>query len=476
MSAQEQLQIALDHHKSGRLAEAEDIYRAILKDNPDDANALNLLGSLAGELGRYDEAITLLKKAAAIGPTHAQFHGNLGALYQKLYRYDKAIASLRTAVALRPDYAVAHQNLGNAYLAVSDLKNAEMDLRKAVALAPTWDAAQNDLGCVYRQLGKLDQAAAQFKAAHQVNPNYPDANWNLALIDLLLGNFDAGWKGYEWRTKCPGITIRRDIAQPRWTGGDIRGKTILLHAEQGFGDTFQFIRYAPMVAERGATVIVESQPDLVNVLQSVRGISQIIPFGQPTPAFDAHSPLMSLPLAFGTTLQSIPATTPYIDASPERIADWSRRLGPHAKKRLGLAWFGRPTHPDDRRRSIPLQQFAPFQEIESAQFVSLQINPPGSLLPGLDLKDFSADLHDFQDTAALIANLDLVISVDTAVAHLAAAMNKPVWLLLPFIPDWRWLLNRGDSPWYPSMKLFRQPSLGDWTSVIANVADALRAA
>jgi Flp pilus assembly protein TadD len=474
MNEREELQIALEHHKSGRLADAEAIYRAILRKNPADANALNLLGSLAAQSGRSDEAVALLKKAVALGPGHAQFHGNLGAIYQKLQRYEQAIDSLRTATSLKPDFAAAHENLGNAYLAVSDLKNAEIELREAAILAPSWDVPQNSLGCVYRQLGKLDQAAEHFNTARSLNPNYAEANWNLALLELLRGNFEAGWKGFEWRTKCAGIIMRRDITQPRWTGGDLRGKTILLHAEQGFGDTLQFIRFVPLVAERGATVIVESQPDLVHVLKGVKGISQIIPFGEPTPPFDVHTPIMSLPLAFGTTLQTIPAATPYISASPDRIADWSGRLAPRPKRRVGLAWSGRPTHPDDRRRSISLQQFAPFVQIKSAQFVSLQTMPPGSLAPGLELSNFSSELRDFQDTAALIASLDLIISVDTAVAHLAGAMNKPVWLLLPFIPDWRWLLNRTDTPWYPSMKLFRQPALGDWASVIADVAGALQ--
>jgi Flp pilus assembly protein TadD len=473
MTEREQVQIALDHHKAGRFAEAEATYRQILAVNPNEANALNLLGSLAAQLGRYDEALDLMNKAVTLGPSHAQFHANIGAVYQKLNRYEEAIKSLRTAVALNPNLPAAHQNIGNAWLSVSDLKNAEIAFQKAIALVPRWDAAHNDLGRVYRHLGKLNQAESQFKLACTINPNYAEANWNLSLLDLLRGNFESGWRGFEWRAKCPGVALRRELLEPRWSGEDIGGKTILLHAEQGFGDTFQFIRYAPLVAQRGAKVIVESQPDLVNVLKSVPGITEIIPFGEPHPPYDVHIPLMSLPLLFGTTLESIPANIPYITARPDRVSDWSIRLGATDRRRVGLAWFGRSTHADDRRRSILLELFAPFADIKSAEFVSLQTAPASSIPSGLNLHDFSAELRDFQDTAALIANLDLIISVDTSVAHLAGAMNKPVWLLLPFIPDWRWLLDRNDTPWYPSMKLYRQMSIGDWGRVIAKIADAL---
>jgi Flp pilus assembly protein TadD len=478
MTSMQQLQIAVAHHQANRLREAETIYRQILAQDPNNANALNLLGTLAGQIGRHDAAIQLISKAIALQPKIPQFHGNLGAIYLNLQRHDQAIASLKSAVALDPKMTEAHQNLGNAYLAVAQYDQAATEFRKAITLAPHWAEPHNSLALSFRHQGKYDEAVAEFHKALANDPNHANAHWNLSLTELRLGNFESGWRRMEWRIKCPSVPMHRNLLKPQWTGSDIRSQTILLHAEQGYGDTLQFIRYAPLVADRGANVIVESPPDLVNILAGVKGISQIIPLGQPLPAFDIQIPLMSLPLVFQTTLQTIPAQIPYLSAPPDRIANWSHRLGPPTQKRIGLVWAGRAEHPEDHRRSIRLADFAPLAEFNSAQFFSLQKGPAAAQAasppPGLNLEDFSAELNNFVDTGALIANLDLIITVDTAVAHLAAAMNKPVWMLLPFIPDWRWLLNRTDTPWYPTMKLFRQPRDRDWPAVIANIAATLR--
>jgi hypothetical protein len=308
--------------------------------------------------------------------------------------------------------------------------------------------------------------------------DYAEAHWNLALTLLLNSNLPEGWREFEWRLKIPEIVAPRDFSQPGWNGSDLRGKTILVHDEQGFGDAIQFARYLPMVAERGGNIILGCARETAGLFQTMPAIGRVLTSGQPMPGFDAHVPLLSLPLMFGTTLSTIPAKVPYLTAPAEGVENWRRKIGAgDGRVRVGLAWAGRPTHKNDPRRSMRLDQFAPLANIKSVCFYSLQkgeaarqsASPPA----GMQWVDWTDDLHDFADTAGLVANLDLVICVDTAVAHLAGAMGKPVWVLLPFVPDWRWLLNRDDSPWYPTMRLFRQSTAGDWDGVIQRVGTAL---
>ncbi len=296
---------------------------------------------------------------------------------------------------------------------------------------------------------------------------------------MLLGDLATGWKEFEWGRKSPRVTIPRQFTQPRWKGEELSGKTILLYAELGSGDTIQFIRYARMVAKRGGKAIVECQPGLETLLRSMTEIHQVFPEGHPLPPFDVQCPMMSLPLEFGTTLETIPADIPYLAPPPDRIAAWREKIGDHSDhQNVGLVWAGRPDHKNDRQRSMRLEQFAPLAEIKSIRFHSLQKGPAAAQAdappPGMDLTNWTKDLHDFTETAALIANLDLLISVDTSVAHLAGAIGKPVWVLIPFVPDFRWMLNRNDTPWYPTLKLFRQKALRDWTGPIADVTRALR--
>ena len=306
-----------------------------------------------------------------------------------------------------------------------------------------------------------------------LSPDNAVFHWNLSLALLLSGNFEEGWKEYEWRQKVKDFP-NRIVSQPLWDGSDIAGQTILLQAEQGYGDTIQFIRYASMVAQRGANVIVSCQNELTSLLKKVDGIHHVAGYHEPIPEFDVYCPLLSLPLIFHTTVESIPAHVPYIKPEPSLFQHWRAKIQNHVSRlKIGLVWAGR------EQRSCPLELFTPLAEIHYSTFYSLQKgeaaeqakNPP----EGMKLIDYTEDIHDFSDTAAFIENLDLVISVDTAVAHLAGALGKPVWTLLPFVPDWRWLLNRDDSPWYPTMRLFRQPSPGDWESVIARIAQDLTA-
>ena len=445
-SIAESLNIALQHHQAGRLQEAEAIYRQILQVHPNHPGAHHLLGMIAYQVGRYDVAVEYVKRAIALNPAVAEFHNNLGTVYLDQGLSDQALVHLNKALQLQPDYVEAHYNLGNAL----------------------------------RDQGKFEAAMAQYRRALRHNPDYAGAHWNLSLVLLLTGNFKDGWQEYEWRWEADvGKPWKRDFPQPLWDGTDLSGKTILLHAEQGFGDTLQFIRYAPLVAKHGAQVIIECQPEMKSLLQSVEGVTRLAAKGEPLPDFDVHAPLLRLPMAFETMLDTIPTQVPYITADPERAAVWRRRIaGKRNTFKVGLAWSGNPTQGNDRNRSCSLAMYAALGRVRDVAFYSLQkgeaAKQTASPLDGMALIDFTGDLHDFADTAALMSNLDLIISVDTSVAHLAGAVGKPVWTLLTFAPDWRWLLEREDCPWYPTMRLFRQERPGDWPGAVARAAEALQ--
>jgi hypothetical protein len=306
-----------------------------------------------------------------------------------------------------------------------------------------------------------------------------EAHWNEALLRLLTGDFSRGWAKYEWRWRNESLALStRNFSQPLWLGAEaIDGKTILLHSEQGLGDTIQFCRYVPLVAARGARVILEVERPLHEIMTNLAGATEVISKGDALPDFDFHCPLLSLPLAFGTHLETIPSLTSYLRAPGQTLKHWQARLGPKARPRIGLVWSGRPAHKNDQNRSISLRSLLPLLDIE-ATFVSLQkdvrSDDAAVLKECNDVLHFGDELKDFSDTAALILQLDLVISVDTSVAHLAGALGEPVWILLPYNPDWRWLLDRDDSPWYPSARLFRQQQIGNWAGVIDQVKNELR--
>jgi tetratricopeptide (TPR) repeat protein len=341
---------------------------------------------------------------------------------------------------------------------------------------PDFAEAHLNRGNALQELKRHAEAVTSYERAIMARPDYVDAHYNEALSRLLVGDFERGWEENEWRWETDQLRDgKRFFKQPLWLGkSDIAGKTILLHAEQGFGDTIQFCRYVPMVAERGARVIVEVQEPLKRLMSGLSGTTQLVARGEPLPDFDIHCPLFSLPLAFGTRLETIPSAVPYLRASPQAVADWGARLGPKHRPRIGLAWSGRPI---PRDRSIPLGSLLPFLDV-NATFVSLQkevtLEDAKILNERSDLLHFGDALKDFADTAALIANLDLVISIDTSVANLAGALAAPLWVMLLFTPDWRWLLDRDDNPWYPTARLFRQDDTHTWDSVIARVQTALR--
>ncbi len=346
----------------------------------------------------------------------------------------------------------------------------------AIALRRGYAEAYNNSGAALYLLKRYDEARANFDQALARDANYADAHWNKAQLTLLQGDFAQGWAEHEWRWKMSAVNhAAPDFAQPLWRGDAVlAGKTILLHSEQGLGDTIQFCRYAPLIAARGARVILEVQKPLKRLLTGLPGVADIIVSGEPRPPFDFHCPLMSLPLAFGTRLETIP---PSCLPVPENVAaHLATRVEHDNRRRIGLVWSGNANHKRDRDRSIPLRALLPLLEID-ATFVSLQKEVRASdaviLKERNDILDLSEGLGDFSDTAALISKLDLVITVDTSVAHLAGAMAKPVWLLLSDVPDWRWLLDRDDSPWYPTARLFRQDAACDWNAVVARVRDAL---
>jgi tetratricopeptide (TPR) repeat protein len=336
----------------------------------------------------------------------------------------------------------------------------------------------NDLGTALRDLGRLDDAEAAYRRAIASKPEVGSSHWNLALLLLLRGRMEQGWKEYEWRRAVKESGWQRlgehhpSLAQPRWDGSAAAGKRLYIYSEQGFGDTIQFVRYLPMVQRTGARIILGCQTALVQLLQHLEGVEQCLPFSQPPPPFDAHCPLMSLPLVFGTTLQTIPADVPYLKADAGKLEKWKERLGGGTERKIGLAWAGRRV--PDPRRSIPSSQLAWLSDAANVRWISLQKDRADGPPPGMAINDWTAELADFSETAALIGNLDLVITIDTAVAHLAGAMGKPVWMLLPFNPNWRWMLDRSDSPWYPTMRLFRQEKRGDWNGPVERILQELK--
>lgn len=450
---------------------------AILRPGPDAATHYALGVMLQGK-NYLDEAIDHYQRAIRIAPGFVAAYYNLGVAFQNKNLLDEAVTCYRRTIELTPDNADAYHNMGVALKENAQLEEALHCLQKALELKPDYANAHYNIGNTLVAMGQYNEAMNSYRKAVGLKEDYAEAHWNIALLNLLFGNFKAGWEGYEWRWKLDGILSRRDFSRPLWDGSDIKGRTIFLNAEQGLGDTIQFIRYAPMVADKGAKVIIECQKELISLLNNMPGVERIIAGGDPLPDFDVHCPLQTLPSIFGTTIENIPAGASYLAVDPAVIRKWSDRIGSHdAGIKVGLAWSGDPELRDDRNRSCRLETFSALSRFGKVAFYSLQKgrgeeqakNPP----EGMRLLDFTDEIEDFSDTAALIQNLDLVISVDTAVAHLAGALGKPVWVLLPFVPDWRWMLNREDSPWYPTIRLFRQPTSGAWGSVIENVANEL---
>lgn len=600
-------------HQSGKLEQAEPIYRQVLRANPQHVDTLNLLGVLLSQLGKNDQAVDFLTQAIHRKPDWAEPHNNLSVVFKALGMADEAVNagrqavrinpryheaysnlgnalqlqgkgqeavdSYRQALQIKPDYASAHFNLGNALRRLGDLPGAADSYRQAIRCQPNLAQAHANLGIVLQEQGSLPEAVASCRRALQINPHQPesriclgnilkeqgkleeaadcyqellrfkpdyfeaqsnrgvvlkdlgrleesvacfhqalrlcpeatdvhnnlgnalkerglleeslscfqqalrlkpdsiDAHWNRSLAWLLLGDYEKGWPEYEWRRQLKGFPIR-SFPQPAWNGAHLAGRTILLHAEQGVGDTLQFIRYAPLVKERGGTVLFQCPPLLVRTLASCPGIDRLIPEGEEVPPFDVQTPLLSLPAIFQTTLATVPQHVPYLFPEADLVDRWRQKLEDCRGFKIGLVWQGNPRYRSDRHRSIPLIQFAPLGRLPGVELFSLQKGSASEQVPEVSdqfrIVDLADQLDDFAQTAAVMKNLDLVITVDTAVAHLAGALGVPVWVLLRFAPDWRWLMHRPDSPWYPTMRLFRQEKRGDWQPVLQSVIEAVK--
>jgi len=597
---------AVDHHLAGDLDCAEDRYHRILRRDPDNPGVLHLLGALAHQRGRDDEAVDLLRRAIAVDDSVAEFHNTFGAVLHALGRSDESLNAYRKAILLKPDYAEAynniamvwqsrasfskavayyeravqlapdsgdiHYNLGNALRSEGRLSEAADEYAKALKLKPDHAESHNNLGMTRREQGQIDRAIECYKRAIRLNPgcarfhsnlasalqhqgrlaeaivhceraigldpgsaeghynlgsalrdagrcdeaieqnnlairlrpDYAEAHWNQGIVYLLKGNFHEGWREYEWRRKTDwhASAYPHRHQKPRWDGQSFVGKRLLVHCEQGVGDCIQFVRYLPMVKALGGTVVFEAWKSLHGLLKGFDGVDELVElsFEEKTQTqFDAHVSIMDLPGLFGTSESTIPTSVPYIQADPAKAAYWRQELaGPELK--VGIVWAGSARHTNDHNRSCRFEHFAPLSQIEGVRLYSLQKGEParqavGSSFvsrasrpgtagfksaapltpqPDVLVPNLGERLEDFTDTAAAIESLDLIISVDTAVLHLAGAMGKPTWALLAFAPDWRWMLERADSPWYPTVRLFRQTKWGDWDAVVETVAQELR--
>jgi tetratricopeptide (TPR) repeat protein len=466
----------------GQLDEASLCFHKAFNIKPDYVEACNNLGNVLREQGRRDEAIACCRRAINLQPDCLEAHVTLGSALREQGELDQAVSCFHQALGIKPDYPATHNNLGIALKEQGHLDQAIARYHRAIDLKPDYLEAYNNLGNALRDQGRLGEAIAFYRQAIDLEPDYPDGHNHLAMALLAQGDMAAGWDEYEWRWKTSQmIKSQRHFAQPQWRGEAAEGQTLLIHAEQGFGDTLQFCRYAPLAAARGLRVILEVQQPLVKLLRSLPGVDRVVARGEELPAFDRHCPMLSMPLALRTTVATIPSAARYLRADNAQLAAWQTRLAAIANQgpRIGLVWAGssRSQSPElaaiDRRRSLAPERLGPLIEVAGLHFFSLQKDGP-TAPEDFPLTNFMNEMKDFADTAALIANLDLVISVDTAVAHLAAALGKPVWVLDRFDPCWRWLTGRRDSPWYPTLVLYRQTRPGDWAPVLAEIASNLR--
>jgi tetratricopeptide (TPR) repeat protein len=501
------LQSAIAKHKQGQLIEAQELYKKILEIEPKNADVMHLLGVIAYQNGNYQVAVEMIGKAIEVMPKIAIYHVNLGNALQDLQQFDTATASYEKAISLRPDLAEAHFNRGislqelkqytaavasydhainlkpnyeeaysNRGIALKDQRQliaAIASFNKAIALKSDNPRAYSNRGNALQDLMQLDTALESFNKAISLKSDYAEAYWNKSLIMLLLGEFHQGFNLYEFRWKKEDmLKLSRAFSQPLWLGEQsLLGKTILLHAEQGLGDTIQFCRYVKMVSKLGGKVILEVQKPLMKLLNDFSVDLILISKGDPLPNFDFHCPLLSLPLAFKTDLMSVPCEASYLQAEPRRAVYWKDRLKGE-KFKIGIAWQGSHLTKIDIGRSFELRLFREIAGLPNVQLVSLQkgygSEQMKNMPQGMEVVDLGDELDSdgaFLDSAAVMMNLDLVITSDTALAHLAGALGVKTWVALKYVPDWRWLLDREDSPWYPSMTLYRQEKMDDWTTV-----------
>ena len=465
-------------HELKRSDEAVPRLRRSIEIDRRNLDAHSYLGAALIRLGRSDEALAPLQRVLETSPDHAGVLNNLGLALNNLKRFDEALPMLDRAVAGVPDFAGAFNNKANALQGLGRDNEALAAYDRAIALKPDFAEAHYNRAICLNDMMRSEEAAAGYRDALIANPDYADAHFNLAINRLRAGDYRTGWAEAEWRWKCAGLQLEpRLFRQPLWRGCEpIEGKRLFVYNDEGLGDALQLCRYIPLAAARGAHVILEIDRPLRELLSRLEGVSEILAKGEAIPDFDYQSSLANLPLAFDTTLDTIPSKTPYLSAAGD-ARDWQAWLGERRGLRVGLVWSGNPKYRNDHNRSIPLGTLLPLLDVD-AQFVSLQKDcRPGDaeILGARDrILNAGAELNNFADTAALLDHLDLVITVDTSVAHLAGALGRPAWVLLPRMPDWRWMLGRDDSLWYPSLRLFRQTETAKWPPVVQRVKQALQ--
>mgnify|MGYP001809860770 CR=1 FL=1 len=454
-----------------RLSEAAECFQAVTALRPDHVTAWNNLGLTLQDLERYEAAEQALRRAMTIDPDLADAAANLVLLLHAMKRHDEALAVAQTAADRWPDHPLVRRSLAQALKSADLIDEAEATCRHALQLEPASADGLNLLGSCLVANNRLDEARTVLSQALVLAPNFSEAHWMRGFVELLSGNLLGGWDHFEWRWKLKILASQQArMSRPAWDGQPLDGRTLLVWAEQGLGDTFNFARYLPMAAARGGRVIIEAQGAVLPLLARLPGVAGTVAQGEPLPPHDLHIPLLSLPRLFGTSLDTIPAEMPYLTPEPQRVARWRVRLAGLVGRRVGLVWAGNRDHGNDRHRSLNLDQLAPVLAVPGIALVSLQMGEPAAQLADWPVLDLGCEISDYEDTAAILSQLDLLISVDTSVAHCAGALGLPVWTLLPFAPDWRWLLDRDDTPWYPTMRLYRQPGRGQWQPVIQRLA------
>ncbi|MBT6274912.1 MAG: tetratricopeptide repeat protein [Chromatiales bacterium] len=513
MDIEQALEQALQHHRAKQLPQAESLYRQILQVDPNQTNALHLLGVIAYQVEQYDVAVELINKALATKPDYVEALNNLGRALQAQGHLNAAAASYRkaltldcefiaahsglgtilqaqgaldeatncyqTALSINPNYAEAHNNIGTIHRHQRRLHAAVASYENALSIKPDYALALSNLGAALLALGKPEQAMASLEKAILIEPQQAEARSSLGRAQLLLGDFLAGWDNYAWRRKEKNPATRPpDYEEPLWDGRTLEGKTIFIHPEQGLGDVIQFARYVPLVKAFGGQVFFKVYQSLFRLFQGMQGSDGLLEPDAPLPPFDFHASFLDLPRILQTKLETIPSGVGYLTAEPHLVKKWESRIG-GASFKIGIAWQGNPEGQVDHGRSPPLAHFSNIAADARYRLISLQKNygldQIEALRPEMAIETWDNTDKDgaFIDTAAMMMSLDLIITSDTAVAHLAGALGRPVWVVLQFAPDWRWMLNRNDSPWYPSMRLFRQQKAGAWAGVFDELKRAL---
>lgn len=460
-----------------RYAGGEEVMITYVHDEPDNAEGFFILSTFQEVQEKWEAAIQSLEQALRLRSDYYEAAVNLGLLLHQTRHLEEATNAFMQAIGTNPNRAEAHQGLGFVYDAQNRLEEAAACYAEAVRHKPSYTKALSNLGSALYRLGRLDEAAACYENALALEPNHASARFNRSHVLLAQGQYEEGWREYEWRWES--VVNHKAESERLWDGSSLDGRSLFLHAEQGFGDTLQFVRYGPLLQQQGARVLLNCKPALKPLLSRCKGIDQLVMVGDPMPSYDVEVPLMSVPGRVGTTLETIPQDVPYLFADPARVEAWKERVAKIDGFKVGIAWQGSTGYKGDVFRSIPLRHFASLCQMPGLSLISMQKGYGREQLAEVgacqDIYDFDPILDEgvgaFEDTAALMMNLDLVITSDTAVAHLAGGLGVPVWVALPYAADWRWLLDRDDSPWYPTMRLFRQRTPGDWAEVFNRIAD-----